>query len=315
MAIYAVLLLPIISFTLAYLAKPLTISETVSSDDIVKGETLQYYVTVRNTSLLPCASVNLKFKTLEHIETDITEKFFALMPNDSHGVKFNIQSKYRGVFRIGIEKTTMYDFLGLFKFKQYYDSTIDIIVRPRIVEIDFMHLVTAKEGQETEINFTKEEDYTNMSDLRRYQPTDGYKRIHWKVSAKRNQLISKIYSTTQKNSVEVFIDNSKMDNAIEIEDSMMEQLVSILYYSTKTGFEATLHTLDDSYATDFEGLYTIASQIEFDATGSFDDFMLEFCERDEHVENIIIIAQDITDQLKDLIEGLILKGVNVGVIK
>jgi len=324
MALYVVLVLPILSFALAALSRrQFTVEESISQDNVIKGEVVQYIVKVTNNSFLPHTSVRVRFKASSSAVTaDFDDRYFSIWPYRYHELVFNVSAKYRGNYEIGVANIMLYDFLGLFRFEQKHDHAFILMVRPRVMDITTLHLSKADSGMENVKNFMAEEDYAVISDLRKYQPTDGYKKIHWKASAKKNELVSKNYQNTRRNSVVVLLDNSLAeidkkddDTAMAMEDLIMEAYVSTLSYCSRLMFTCSLYYMGDEQNEGaiggFDYLYTIASRISFVEHGHFDAYLMTYSKMQADADNVLIFSQEITDGLFATAQTLSLFGNNV----
>jgi len=321
-ALYAVLALPLLSLGLALVSrKRLDIKQGVAEQTIVKGDATKYLLRVGNRSVMPVASVRAKFKaSSDAITTDFEEHYFSLKARGSADVVFNITAKYRGHFEIGLENIVLYDFLGLFSFKQYFGEIMMLEVRPRVIDMDSLPLALAQGGVDGTQNLLQQEDYAIIADLRKYQPTDGYKKIHWKVSAKRNELISKNFQSFKRSATTFIIDNSKISglNPAVIEDMMMEACVSVMSQAVARqqicqliylGMDADLQ----EHTSSFEYLYKQACDIRFDrfTTKDFDVRFSSFFNVQSDVENIVVIVRRVTDGVMAGVQNLRLFGCNV----
>jgi hypothetical protein len=280
---------------------------------------------VKNNSFLPYTSVRVRFKANSAAVTaDFADKFFSIGPYKNHEIVFNVSAKYRGNYEVGVANIMVYDFLGLFRFEQKHDHAFVLTVRPRVLDIAGLPLSKADSGAENVKSFTAEEDYAVISDLRKYQPTDGYKKIHWKASAKKNELVSKNYQNTKRNSVVLLLDNSQTrangdkkgeDATMAMEDLIMEAYVSTLSYCTRHMFTCSLYYMGDEEnegATgNFDYLYSIASKISFEGHDVFDAYLTAYSKMQADAENVLIFAQEITDGLFATAQTLNVFGNNV----
>ena len=320
-ALYAVLGLPLISLGLALASRRrLTIAQWLASEVISKGEQTQYVLNVGNNGFLPLASVRARFgASSEAVVTDFEQQYFSLKPRGAAQVVFEISAKYRGRFEIGLADMVMYDFLGIFAFKQDFGDKLVLEVRPRIVAMDYMPLAIAQGGIEGAKNLKREEDYAIISDLRKYQPTDGYKKIHWKVSAKKNELISKNFQSAKRSSTLFILDNSKIGglNVLEVEDMMMEACVSSIHQAVNRGQVCALTYLgmahQEDHSGNFDFLYLQACGIPFEgfAPRDFETFFSNFSKLQGDTENLVILVKKITDGVFVGAQNLKLLGSNV----
>ncbi|MCL2235825.1 MAG: DUF58 domain-containing protein [Defluviitaleaceae bacterium] len=321
-ALYALLALPLLSLGLALLTrKRLDVVQKVEQQTIVKGDTTQYTLVVGNRSVMPIASVRAKFKaSSDAIEADFEEHYFSLPARGSSDVVFNITAKYRGNFEIGLANIVLYDFLGLFAFKQHFGEIVMLEVRPRVIDMDDLPLALAQGGIDGTQNLLQQEDYAVIADLRKYQPTDGYKKIHWKASAKKSELISKNFQSFKRSATTFIIDNSKISglNPSLMEDMMMEACVSIMSQAISRNQICQLIYLGmdqdlQEHTSNFEFLYGQACGIRFDhfAPKDFEVRFASFFNVQSDVENMVVIVKKVTEGTLTSVQNLRMFGCNV----
>jgi len=329
MALYVVLSLPVLSLLLVLVSKRrFSVIGWLTAPDISKGEQTKYILDIVNHSFMPASSLRVRFRA-DHpaVTTDFKDVFLHIPAKKSKQIEFNVFAKHRGHYELGVENIVLYDFLGLFKFRQKYSNTATLVVRPPIVDIKHLPLVTAQSGTEDYRDFRQQEDYTVVSDLRKYQPTDGYKRIHWKVSAKRGELTSKVFQTAKRNTAALILDNSKIFDgkfmqfdemgALAVEDAMMEAYVSVLSQSIKRGQVCNLFYLgseaDAEYSADFTYLFSHACAIEFSnyEFAAFEEFLTTLAAAQLEMDNLIIFVKEITEAVFAACSTLKMYGNNV----
>ena len=322
-ALYMIIILPILSLLLTlFLKRKFIVAEQLSEDRIIKGQKVQYSFTVKNDSFLPCTSVKVRFKANSAaVKTDFADKYFSILPFRSQEVLFSIDAVYRANCEVGVEDIVLYDFLGLFSFLQKHEKTLTLTVVPRVSPIESLPLQKADQGMENVKNFLQEEDHSTIADLRSYHPTDGYKKIHWKASAKKNELISKNFQSTKHSACAFIIDNSAIEgeDSLLLEDSMMEALVSALSYCSQRQFLCNLYYIgnegdlaEGGIKGDFNYLYAHASdKIIFESKTNFDVYMRNFSRMQTDAENLIVFCKSISDDLYGTIRSLNLFGNNV----
>ena len=300
-ALYSMAVLPVVSLIAAMLLRRgLVVHDELSSEEIIKGDVIKYTVTISNKSLLPCTGLHICFNADEMgLASDIQNLRLSMPPLGNRAISFSVGAKYRGSYSVGIKSITLYDILGIFSFRQKHQSSISFLVNPRIRELQPPALKTSI--SEAANRASLNEDYSLVSDLRRYQPTDGFKKIHWKASAKRNELISKLFHSAQQESVIIFTDNSRkgvlLEHILELEDKIVEALVSVM--ASLQGHTYTLHCMGVEPASGNLGqLYGIAAATEFVKNESFEACFESYVLQHDEATNIIVLAQNISNQLE-----------------
>ena len=313
-AFYAALILPFISFILAWLAKQkINISENLNHNFITKKERVEYKVKIQNRGFIPCFFACLHFD-LQHIglDSDVTEEYFSLKSFGSYDSIVKISGKYRGIYDVGIENAVIYDFLGIFKFKLNYKRELRLTIAPQIIKIPDLELEAISEGEATVKRYLQGKDYSMISELREYQPTDTYKQIHWKATAKRDELISKDPQETDQLATAFFVNNERkqktLASALAKEDKIMDVVVSAMSHCYHLGHRMALQSLTPKYlrthrtgypefTTDFTRLYHEASILLFGDYGDFNHLLTESLSFGDTLENVFIFTQRVDRNL------------------
>lgn len=350
-ALYSVLLLPVFSIIFALISKRrLDISERLSAETAKKGEAVQYYLTVKNKSSFSYSVMKAVF--LSENSSDIrkerekkgrfkfnskrisrynreknngyalsvntSEQFFSLPPCGSGEIIFEITGQRRGIFNVGVSELCFYDPLGLFKLKQKFCISLKLTVMPNSLHISQLPMAQSESSSNVSVSGIFEEDYTDISHLRKYLPSDGYKKIHWKLSAKKNELISKEYQNISADSVLLIVDNTefasdkiKGDAALRCEDKLIEAAVSIIAHCEEKRTNVYLSYIGSSgspvYIEPNQNSYAAASSIIFNGQGSFEEFLLNAAHTKNNAErkaNVFIFMRDMTDLFCDAVKKL-----------
>ena len=324
-AFYAALILPIISFSLAWLSKnKIAISEELSHNFVTKKETVEYKVKIKNRGFLPCFFACLYFDLQDvGLDADVAFEYFSVKPFGSYEALVKLSGKYRGIYEVGIENAIIYDFLGIFKFKLNYTKGLRLTIAPQIIEIPELQLEVIQEGETVVKRYFKGKDYNTISELREYQPMDTYKQIHWKATAKRNELISKDPQEIEQLATVFFLNNERkqktLEKALEREDKMMDVVVSAMSHCYHLGHRMALQTLRPEYlgaisarytdfTRNFTHLYHETSILLFGNFGDFNHLLNECLSFGETLENVFIFTQTVDEDLISAIQSYKLLG-------
>ena len=274
MILYVALILFLISFLAALLyTKKINVNGIIEKERFVKGEEVFFKVVVLNKNFTG-VRVKICFKELpKAIISDIEDSFLFVDGVSSKEKGFTLSCKYRGRFDFDIDKIEIYDFFGIFKFKRKINKNINFTVVPNIVTLNHLDIV---ESQINSNDFSKslEEDVPLISEIRKYVYSDSLRKIHWKMSAKRSELISKDYQHFEKDKILVTLFNSKtygnyIDKIIK-EDALLEAFIAVMYYCVTQGFLVSIKFFENNEelitkeSDNFNYLYELACNINFD---------------------------------------------------
>ncbi|SES66630.1 Uncharacterized conserved protein, DUF58 family, contains vWF domain [Salinibacillus kushneri] len=133
------------------------------------------------------------------------------------------------------------------RFRPFYQT--EILVYPSSLPVYGIEETNYETIGEQRVRFSPFEDVLQPVGTRDYQPTDPFKRIHWKASAKRQSLQTKVYEKTRDHSWVLIVNLSARTRLGNIywDESMENRLSYIAYvcqYLTNKGvsFELYLNT-------------------------------------------------------------------------
>jgi len=158
----------------------------------------------------------------------------------------------------------------------------------------------------------REEDYSAISDVRPYLPSDSMKRIHWKLSAKRDSFVVKNYENTALNSAVIFWDRlfikGSEQYAVIAEDKIVEIVVAIGFYCLKKKIPVDLFYGDDeplaaANILDFEKIYACSAHSEFIQGELLENSLGPFLNAQTNQINLSIITSNLTEILLSELAG------------
>ena len=321
-AFYAVLIMPILSFLQGLISiNQIGIESDLSSELISKNEVISLKTTFTNKGLLPCyfAKVQFDFESIGLISNSNTINF-SLGIKKTYVEEIEITGIYRGVFEINPSKLWTYDFLGLFKYRGKLNDAITITIAPSITEMEEIISEITDDSEEIIKNQLLGHDISGVTDLREYQPTDSYKQIHWKATAKRNMLISKNPQDIETQTGTFIIDNKRImktiEKTLETEDKMMEVAISVMKHNFSQGHRikmlATNYSMPD-FTTDFTSLYRHAALLPFGDFESIGLMLKNYLFSNRICEDIYFFTQNLDNDIIDSLEKFTSLGCQVTV--
>ncbi len=154
------------------------------------GKTLDEYFTVQSNSLLPKLWLEVRdYSTLPaHRASTIVP---TLQPRGAYRWSVHTPCALRGEFRLGGLTLISGDPFGLYQATRHIPATSNVLVYPAIVQLADFHLpggiLSGGDAQRQRAYFVT----TNAAGIRDYAPGDGFSRIHWRSTARKDKLIVK----------------------------------------------------------------------------------------------------------------------------
>ena len=271
--------LPVISYVLTFfLLRGLQVTQLVP-DAIIKNDTGLLTVRLHNTTPMPFGNVNVLVKGEDYAVEIEKEYTITLHPMRTTTSETEFKALYRGHYKIGLSAVSVTDMVGLFRLRRGFNKHVTLTVLPRVIELtDFplaMNLLTQAHSRFD----IRDEDYSTISDIRPYIPTDSIKRVHWKLTAKRNEWLVKIFQSNALNQVAMILDSTRLDlrpqELFALEDRMAEMSIGLAkfclgksmpvdFFATE-GFKTKARGLPE-----FEIIYQAVAGLQFEPRPSLD---------------------------------------------
>ena len=309
-AFYAVLILPMLSLLYLFISsRKLVATHSASAGHIIKGDELAYKVTLSNAGFLPVFCVRVQFENEADDFLPFTTQFnMRLVPvgrRQTIDVVFPLECLYRGEFGLKAHSVDIVDVLGLFSLKIYINERLSVLVYPALKDVKNIPLSAVNTSDAPSIRETPDEDYAIVTDLRKYQPDDSFKRIHWKISAKKNELMIKNFQSVNLNAAVLALNNNEIPfdrpfadvERLTVEDKLVEGLLSFAHYALMRRFPVELLYMEDGlqHVTEssflgFDNVYNICAKVAFDNTADFKEHLGNYMHGQTEFINIVIFT-------------------------
>lgn len=280
MIFYMMLCLPIAEMAMIALTYfSFKISHAINKRTIVKGEKITYELAIVNPSFVLFSPLKVYYTGSDVIfkQSDLNQgNTLLLYPYTREQFEKHIQCDYRGSYYVGVERVEIQGFFRMFCFDYKGLETLKIMVYPNIhklMPVKFHHALS--ESSESIVSFDKV-DKSVFSELRSYQPGDPLNKIHWKLSARSETLITKEYEGNVNNKTQIFmnteISHFDYEQNVVIEDYLVEGAVALTKFLLKNNtptelfwFEHKGYHVSGEHVKDFKDFYEALASINFDA--------------------------------------------------
>jgi len=316
--LYALLILCALCALSAALApKLLAIHESVAQKTVFKGEALCYTLAIHNRGPFPYPSAVYKFHAAGLPEREDSSEYETCGPPDGRSREYTLRYPYRGVYELGLESVTVTDMLGLFTRTIRNKQPLRITVFP---ERDASFgLAMRNEPQEAIMrrDFFGE-DYSTIADLRKYTPADSLRKIHWKLSAKRGELIAKNFQNFEPDKTVLLLDTLAINlperERTHFEDKMASCAATAVDFFAHAKMPASLvygqPGLDEATIRgEADGYYALLAGARFERESS----ALHEMRRVPGRYNMVALLSALDAEMSGALKALVSLGHNVGV--
>ncbi|MCR5798160.1 MAG: DUF58 domain-containing protein [Eubacterium sp.] len=197
-------------------------------EKVDKGTELYIEIGVTNKSIFPVIDAIMRLRVgnpfvgeLEKIEMEVP-----IPASRTMRVKLPIKSQYAGEFEIHIDSIEMHDLLGFRKRVIKFDKEHEVFIYP--LENKEFHWdksayeVGFEEASESKLRGS---DFSDVSQVREYVQGDPIKNIHWKLSAKKDELMVK--ERLQSSSQKMIIIFEVLEKRAELVDEALDNMYTL----------------------------------------------------------------------------------------
>lgn len=270
-------LLLFLSSVVTVLSAPfsLRLEQEVDKDTLFKSDDCHYQVRLINRGLLFYTRIAYTYRSDDLLAYG-QRLPAAIGPLGTLAQEHTIHFPYRGVYPVGVGQVVVADFVGLFRVRIPVRQQPAVTVYP--ASDDDFTLALQRDSQ-TVANKTDlmSESYADVADVRGYTEADSFRRIHWKLSARRGELMVKNFHAFDPARMILFLDRIAIPlpakKRAEMEDKMMACVAGAVSYCAGSRTTAELAygpgapTIIDP-AEEMDQVYRELAEIAFDGESS-----------------------------------------------
>jgi len=303
MTLYALVAMPLASVSVALVTLyGIDVSQKTEVATVVKAEPSQYFITLHNRIRVGFGTVHCLFLgesfAVESTASKLWVDIRPFMKPANFPIDFTI--KYRGVYHLGLDHLEIVDFLGLFRIKRKISVKFEVVVFPRVTDLERMQLAVHLLSKAPANLSIAQEDYADYTDVRPYEPSDPIKKVHWKLTAKRGEWIVKNFQSSVLNSMAVLLDANKRnlpyEECVKLEDIMMERAVAVLRYCLRQQMPVDLIfgssvRENGRHIGDFDAMYNLMANLSFaEEDFSINDALSKYLNETSRNVNVVILT-------------------------
>lgn len=217
-------------FILSHNARNLYILYYAGDKVIESGDMVNIQYKISNTSFIPIMHAIIDFKLDPKIDSESKLKEIAYFgSNENRNYSKQMLCKYRGYYKVGQVLVEINDPLLLSKRVINFNKEMNLTVHPRVVPINSDMFESRDLFGTLKSNVRTLEDRTNLVNIRPYNYGDQLKNIHWKVSAKKDELQTKEFEQTVSSKLVILINGYRIQGVdLDLEEKMVSFCASLI---------------------------------------------------------------------------------------
>ena len=297
----------------------LEVEGALSGETVRRGDDVVLSLRVRHRGLIPVAPLLLELSDpVGNRDRDVRLKN---MPHRLQSMKLPIHASHVGVFSVGLHSCTVEDLLGLVQRRIVLSKTsFELVVLPQTFDVEPLKLAPGDPGSELMSRAT--EDLNAPSDIRSYQPGDAMKKIHWKLSMRKRELVVRKFDEPILQDVLVLMDCSPPPSwgharaGADIRDAMLETAASIITSQTVTDHQIRMplpgkHPVDVDKSMGLPIAMDYLARVEFSETDRFERVLSMESSRLRKVGCVVIISARLNIPMVDIMIRMHRAGPNI----
>lgn len=183
------------------------------------GDVLEERIIVRNKGVIPVYWMEIQ----DH--TDITDRQKAIGTsvdaNNTSTWRIRHVCTSRGLYRLGPTTIHTSDIFGLFQLTIHDSTTANILITPPVLPLPDIEVASGGRAGDGRLSKGVMEQSVAVSTVRDYHPEDPLHHIHWPLSAKHNQLTTRVFENTPTGNWWIIQD---MNKEVQVGDSTTNSL-------------------------------------------------------------------------------------------
>ena len=186
---------------------------------VFPGEPIEMTVTVGNDKSLPLTWLQFRDElpvaienehTISQVSSEITGRYmlqntFSLYGREQTNRTFTLRFPKRGYYKLGPVTYESGDIFTLFTIQRDHQYLDTLIIFPQIYPLDELGLPAKEPFGDVRVRRSLFTDPIKTQGIRNYQPGDRFRDVHWKATAVRGDIQTKVYEPSTGMTIAVFL--------------------------------------------------------------------------------------------------------------
>jgi len=218
-------------FILFYPVQKIQVMREIAKTDVSEGETVRMKMTVRFPFRSPLFFLTLSDEMPEKLakrgRTPYKTLLFAFFKKEL-AVQYTIPNITRGEYEFPAVRVYVADWFGFVEKSRRIPCEASFLVYPAVVDMVYRPFENYFDQGMAAVRDQVKRDSTMAVQLRDYQPGDRFSWIHWKATARRNELMTKEFEQRQTNDLMIVLDCSPsgtFDLAVKFTASLIRAVI------------------------------------------------------------------------------------------
>lgn len=290
---------------------------------VTRGDSLMTVFSVRHSSLLPVSAIRVTLSIPSGFdagqEVNVTTPPFA-----ARTFRQVMNCPHRGIYEAGVTKISVSDVFGMISLSRKPNlRLLRMEVRPKVTDIDPMLLQNTDMGPE--FLSAASEDNASPSDVRKWQDGDELKKIHWKLSLRKRELMVRTYEESARPDTLIIPDlqqtSALRDQELTLEDCICEASLNAAKAQLEAGYPVRMpltngrpFELAGQFATDFPAFLDAMLKVTFDSPYDYERVLMLMLARLQRTGGAVLVTARLTTRIADLVMRMQQSGITTRLV-
>ena len=284
------------------------VSTASQKNRAIRGETVAIRMNIRRATILPVGSVELEVST--PMDDRAAGKIVVnLPPVKEKEYRYAMNCPHRGHYPMGVSRVRVSDVFGLFSFSRRLKQGGAVVsVSPRTETVPPMAIQPGDVGPQGQIRVS--EDMSSPSGVRPWQDGDHLKKVHWKLTMRKRELMVRTYEESAKPDTLVLMDASPVSasrsQVMTIEDTMCDAAASAVLAQLTAGYPVRM-PLTSARPTEIAGQFPAEigrflealTDLKFDSPYSFEQVLTLEMRRIQRTGGVMLVTAKLNTAIAD----------------
>ena len=292
--------------------RTLTITSSLTESTVQRGEDIVLEICVRYGGWIPIAPPSVEIAAGPDRPAQ-TLKLTGL-PGKDQRLTMNYHAAHVGVTNPGIRRVVISDLLGMFTVeKTPQTQSGELIVLPLPFDVGELTYAAGDSGSESMARAA--EDITSPAEIRTYQQGDAMKKIHWKLSMRKQELMVRRFEAPVMPDALVLLDCSQPprtadENAqLDLRDALLETAASVMQQNIQTDHPAKLpihgnHPIELDKGMGMPVILEALARMDFSAPDKFDRMLMLEMRRMRKVGCTVVVSARLNSRMVDVLVAM-----------
>lgn len=233
-------------FYVHVLARSLYLFERSELGECQRGDRVRFTVRFQNVSVLFFTRVEAHFFVGDQFDGQVSHNSttIVLSPFEVYDMDFYARFDHIGLYSAGLDYVIVTDFLRLFELRLEGPKRTMIQVAPRLATIEHLEFTNEAVMETTKASRSVLADSNNYMGVRDYVKGDPLKKIHWKLSARKGEYLTRLYEAYTNPGVSVVMDffgpEAEPGQMMGMFDCVVETGLSVALYAHGRGLDTDI---------------------------------------------------------------------------